>query len=96
MSVAKENNTEVLTMNPTRGLGGMVETFIDNYFKAHEGVMPVSGLYERVIQEVERPLLKATLKLVGGNQKKAAEILGINRNTLRKRLTELQIDLSEL
>lgn len=82
--------------NNSGGLSGMVEAFITNYFKAHEGVMPASGLYTRVIQEVERPLLKATLRSVQGNQKKAAEILGINRNTLRKRLTELQIDLAEL
>jgi DNA-binding protein Fis len=82
--------------NNPGGLSGIVEAFITNYFKAHEGVMPASGLYARVIQEVERPLLKATLRSVQGNQKKAAEILGINRNTLRKRLTELQIDLAEL
>ena len=48
------------------------------------------------MQEVERPLLQATLKAVLGNQKKAAEILGINRNTLRKKLTELDIDLRDL
>lgn len=79
-----------------KGLGGMVATFLDDYFAAHEGGSPAAGLYDRVIQEVERPLLKSTLRSVKGNQKKAAEILGINRNTLRKRLTELQIDLAEL
>lgn len=79
-----------------RGLGAMVEGFLSAYFAAHEGLMPGNGLYERVIQEVERPLLKETLKLVKGNQKKAALILGINRNTLRKKLTDLQIDLDNL
>lgn len=79
-----------------RGLGAMVEGFLTSYFAAHEGLMPSNGLYDRVIQEVERPLLKATLKLVNGNQKKAALILGINRNTLRKKLTDLQIDLDNL
>ncbi len=74
------------------GLSGIVEDFIDSYFAALEGSLPTAGLYDRVIQEVERPLLRATLQSVRGNQKKAAEILGINRNTLRKRLTELQID----
>ncbi|AIK96131.1 helix-turn-helix domain-containing protein [Candidatus Odyssella acanthamoebae] len=96
MGAAKQNIEKDPMSNGSRGLSGIVETFIDNYFKAHEGLTPTSGLYDRVIQEVERPLLKATLKSVRGNQKKAAEILGINRNTLRKRLTELQIDLSEL
>lgn len=74
------------------GLSRIVEDFISSYFSALEGAVPASGLYDRVIQEVERPLLTATLQSVKGNQKRAAEILGINRNTLRKRLTELQID----
>lgn len=83
-------------LGASRGLSGVVEAFIDSYFQAHEGMMPTSGLYDRVIQEVERPLLRATLKSVSGNQKKAAEILGINRNTLRKRLIDLRINLAEL
>lgn len=80
--------------NCNGGLSKIVEDFISSYFSTLEGSMPASGLYDRVIQEVERPLLTATLKSVRGNQKKAAEILGINRNTLRKRLTELKIDLT--
>ena len=75
-----------------KGLSCIVEEFITNYFLAHEGLCPSSGLYDRVIQEVERPLLSATLKSVKGNQKKAAEILGMNRNTLRKKLADLHID----
>ncbi len=78
---------------PSRiGLSGTVESFLKNYFAAHDGDLPTTGLYERVMQEVERPLLQTTLKAVMGNQKKAAEILGINRNTLRKKLIELGID----
>ena len=79
-----------------KGLGAMVESFLTTYFSAHEGLLPGNGLYDRVIQEVERPLLRATLKLVNGNQKKAALILGMNRNTLRKKLTDLQIDITTL
>ncbi len=75
-----------------KGLSCIVEEFITNYFTAHQGLCPSSGLYDRVIQEVEKPLLRATLKSVAGNQKKAAEILGMNRNTLRKKLDELHID----
>ena len=78
------------------GLSGAVESFLKTYFAAHNGGLPTTGLYDRVMQEVERPLLQATLKAVLGNQKKAAEILGINRNTLRKKLTELDIDLRDL
>jgi two-component system nitrogen regulation response regulator GlnG len=87
------NNNASLTQ---RGLGGLVEQFMDQYFAAHEGVLPAGGLYNRVLNEVERPLLKCTLQLVHGNQKKAAQILGINRNTLRKKLTELNIDPTAL
>lgn len=84
--------TKVSPLPSKIGLSGAVESFLKNYFAAHDGDLPTTGLYERVMQEVERPLLKTTLKAVMGNQKKAAEILGINRNTLRKKLTELGID----
>ncbi|MBX9805252.1 MAG: hypothetical protein K2Y18_05820 [Alphaproteobacteria bacterium] len=77
------------------GLSGAVESFLKDYFAAHNGDLPTTGLYERVIREVERPLLRTTLKAVMGNQKKAAEILGINRNTLRKKLTDLNIDVRD-
>jgi Fis family transcriptional regulator, factor for inversion stimulation protein len=87
------NNNASLTQ---RGLGGLVEQFMNQYFAAHEGLLPSVGLYDRVMNEVERPLIKCTLQLVRGNQKKAAQILGINRNTLRKKLTELEIDLNTL
>jgi DNA-binding protein Fis len=84
------------TLSPKAGLSGVVESFLKNYFLAHEGILPTKGLYDRVIQEVERPLIETTLKAVMGNQKKAAEILGINRNTLRKKVMLLEIDLKEL
>jgi two-component system nitrogen regulation response regulator GlnG len=82
--------------NRQGGLSGMVESFLRDYFIAHQGTTPAAGLYDRVIREVERPLLKLTLKSVACNQKKAAQILGINRNTLRKKIQELNIDLCEL
>jgi two-component system nitrogen regulation response regulator GlnG len=47
------------------------------------------GLYRHVIERVERPLLRHALEVAGGNQIKAARLLGINRNTLRKRLRAL-------
>lgn len=99
------NTTDVDNVNPStnnnssltqKGLGGLVEQFMDQYFAAHGEMLPSVGLYDRVINEVERPLLKCTLQLVQGNQKKAAFILGINRNTLRKKLTELNIDPNAL
>ena len=53
--------------------------------------MPPPGLHARILREVEHPLIVATLEITRGNQVKAAEILGINRNTLRKRIRELGI-----
>jgi DNA-binding NtrC family response regulator len=53
---------------------------------------PAAGLYDRILREVERPLLSLSLLATRGNQIKAAEVLGINRNTLRKKMRALGID----
>ncbi|MEN8236456.1 MAG: helix-turn-helix domain-containing protein [Pseudomonadota bacterium] len=73
----------------TDGLSQAVNEHLQTYFQAHNGHLPPPGLYKRFIQEVERPLLELSLKAVGGSQVKAAEILGITRNTLRKKLQVL-------
>lgn len=73
------------------GLGASVEKHLTEYFAAHKSGLPASGLYDRIIREVEKPLIVATLEAVNGNQLKAAKVLGINRNTLRKRITSLKI-----
>jgi two-component system nitrogen regulation response regulator GlnG len=63
-----------------------------DYFRRTEGV-DVDNLYSLVIERVERPLIELTLKKTKGNQIRAAQILGINRNTLRKKITDLRIEL---
>ena len=73
------------------GLGNAVERHINEYFVAHKGAMPAAGLYDRILREVERPLIVATLVATRGNQIKAAHVLGLNRNTLRKKIRELDI-----
>jgi two-component system nitrogen regulation response regulator GlnG len=73
------------------GLSGAVERHISDYFAAHKGTMPATGLYDRVLREIERPLILATLGATRGNQIKAAHVLGLNRNTLRKKIRELDI-----
>ena len=73
--------------------GASVEKHLKQYFELHKNELPASGLYDRIIHEVERPLIIKTLKLVRGNQLKASELLGINRNTLRKKIMYLDIDI---
>jgi two-component system nitrogen regulation response regulator GlnG len=73
------------------GLAAAVERHITDYFAAHRGTQPASGLYDRVLREIERPLIVATLGATRGNQIKAAHLLGLNRNTLRKKIRELDI-----
>jgi two-component system nitrogen regulation response regulator GlnG len=75
----------------SEGLGGAVERHINEYFVAHKGTMPAAGLYDRILREIERPLITATLVATRGNQIKAAHVLGLNRNTLRKKIRELDI-----
>ncbi len=73
------------------GLAGAVERHIRGYFAAHRGGLPAAGLYDRVLREIERPLIVLTLGATRGNQIKAAHLLGLNRNTLRKKIRELDI-----
>jgi two-component system, NtrC family, nitrogen regulation response regulator GlnG len=73
------------------GLATAVERHILEYFAAHHGIEPASGLYDRVLREIERPLIAATLGATRGNQIRAAHLLGLNRNTLRKKIRELDI-----
>jgi two-component system nitrogen regulation response regulator GlnG len=76
------------------GLGGAAERHLRDYFAAHQGGLPPAGLYDRVLREVERPLILLTLGATRGNQLKAAQLLGLNRNTLRKKIRELDIDVA--
>jgi two-component system nitrogen regulation response regulator GlnG len=72
-------------------LSDMVERHLAQLFAAAGPSLPPPGLYQRVLREVEAPLILAMLTATRGNQVQAAEILGINRNTLRKKITELDI-----
>jgi two-component system, NtrC family, nitrogen regulation response regulator GlnG len=77
---------------PRASLSGAVEQHLASYFADYGSDLPPDGLHCRIIDEVERPLLTAAMAAVRGNQLRAAKLLGINRNTLRKKLTELGID----
>ncbi len=73
-----------------------VERHLRQYFAAHStDGLPPSGLYYRVLPLFERPLIEVALQATGYNQLKAADLLGINRNTLRKKITELNITIED-
>ena len=72
-------------------LGAAAARQLKDYFDAHKGGLPPAGLYDRVMREVERPLILLSLEATRGNQLRAARLLGVNRNTLRKKIRELDI-----
>ncbi len=84
-------------MEPLRGggegekLSASVARHLKRYFDLHGGSLPPGGVYNRILREVELPLIEIALDATAGNQAKCADLLGINRNTLRKKITELDI-----
>ncbi len=75
------------------GLGRSVERHLSDYFAGFNDALPPPGLYHRVLREVEYPLISAALAATRGNQIKAAALLGVNRNTLRKKIQDLDIQV---
>jgi len=75
------------------GLGGAVERHLTTYFAGFEDGLPPAGLYHRILREIEYPLLSAALAATRGNQIRAADLLGLNRNTLRKKIRDLDIQV---
>ena len=72
----------------------IIKQKLEDYFQRTRGVQP-ENLYSLVIQRVERPLIELTLKAAKGNQIRAAKILGINRNTLRKKIVDLHVNIKK-
>lgn len=85
------------TMEPMKGggegekLSASVARHLKRYFDLHGGQLPPAGVYQRILREVELPLIEIALDATAGNQAKCADLLGINRNTLRKKITDLDI-----
>jgi two-component system, NtrC family, nitrogen regulation response regulator GlnG len=75
------------------GLSAAVERNLTRYFSSFADGLPPPGLYHRVLREVEYPLLTAALAATRGNQIRAADLLGVNRNTLRKKIRDLDIQV---
>lgn len=77
--------------HPQESLSEAIERHVWAYFRAHNKDLPPPGVYDRILREMERPLISIALNCTQGNQIKAAQILGLNRNTLRKKIRDLDI-----
>ncbi len=75
-------------------LSASVARHLRRYFDLHGNMLPPPGLYQRILREVEAPLIEIALDATGGNQAKCADLLGINRNTLRKKIRDLDIEVT--
>lgn len=75
-------------------LSGAVARHLTRYFALHGGALPPPGVYQWVLHEIEVPLIEIALDATGGNQLRAAELLGLNRNTLRKKIAEREIEVT--
>ena len=78
----------------TTGLSDMSSDCLDRYFDDLAGMTPPPNLHDKVMSQVEKPLIEHVLRYVRGNQVRAASVLGINRNTLRKKISALGIDIA--
>jgi two-component system, NtrC family, nitrogen regulation response regulator GlnG len=74
-------------------LSAAVERNLSKYFASFQDGLPPPGLYHRILREIEYPLLSAALAATRGNQIRAADLLGVNRNTLRKKIRDLDIQV---
>jgi len=88
MELAPTSNvTTFSTISKSQSLRDSVEQSMDNYFKLLDG-QPVTNVYDMVLAEVEAPMLEIVMKHTRHNQTKAAQVLGLNRGTLRKKLKQ--------
>lgn len=81
---------KTLRINGSNELGKTVEKQLDEYFRRLDGEAP-HGIYDMVINHVERTLIATVMERAGGNQTQAADMLGMNRNTLRTKLSKYGI-----
>jgi Fis family transcriptional regulator len=81
---------KTLRINGNNEIGKTVEKSLDEYFRRLDGEPP-HGIYDMVITHVERAMISSVMERAGGNQTQAADMLGLNRNTLRTKLTKYGI-----
>ncbi|MDH3236706.1 MAG: nitrogen regulation protein NR(I), partial [Alphaproteobacteria bacterium] len=87
------HNTDTFEAQRDESLGAAVNRHLSEYFSAHKDGLPPSGLYDRILKEIEAPLIRLSLEATRGNQIRAAALLGLNRNTLRKKIRALDIPI---
>lgn len=82
-----------MSMNQQLGLASLVKDKLRQYFDLLDGQKPVSSLYQSIMREIERPLIELALEETQGNKLQAAILLGINRNTLSKKMQQLNMEV---
>ncbi|MDG2321772.1 MAG: nitrogen regulation protein NR(I) [Rhodospirillaceae bacterium] len=93
MELATSASAPTQNKRGSESLTEAVEKHLYTYFMRYGGELPPDGLYDRILREMERPLVTLTLHATRGNQLKAAKVLGLNRNTLRKKIKDLDISV---
>ena len=78
------------------GLHKVIEQYLKHYFDLHGDILPAQGLYQCIMKEIEKPLIEESLRRLEGNQVQVARLLGINRNTLRRKIQTLNIKIENL
>ena len=89
-----EHTPQIVEDQAALSLSALVERHLSRYFADQPEGVPANGLYDRILNEIEVPLIKLTLAATRGNQVRAAEILGLNRNTLRKKILDLGVEIT--
>ena len=85
--------SEIQPEQKVQNLSSAMESYLEQLFKEYGDSLPPPGLYHRLLREIEFPLICASLAATKGNQIKTAELLGLNRNTLRKKIKDLEIQV---
>jgi two-component system nitrogen regulation response regulator GlnG len=94
--LATTSASKIVQSSKGLDLAEAVEYYLNELFREYGEKLPPAGLYQRIVQKVEKPLITACLMATRGNQLRAAELLGLNRNTLRDKIRRLDIKIVKL